>query len=226
MSLENTPLQRRDFSSVDAKRSATNLVVLAVVATSYWFVLPGVQRLILPRATGGVSGPWVIRPINAFHWGAMVVLSAVTMQLICGPLRRRYRKEDAALGTRYDPYHGRHAALYIKAGLLLVLYAAALAFYLFSWTGIGPGGIDEHFPWTIRHHPFPEIAALETNSTRARSWASPGGPEHSIRLQSGRTIEFSLDNEGVTTDDLDVLTKFISSQTGLAWQERSDPRGR
>jgi hypothetical protein len=101
MSDAETPTIPRRFSGIDAKRAFINGALLAVVALCYWFILPVIQSLIIPNAPGGRNGPWVVRPILAFHFGAMAVMAAVTLSLISRPLQRVWAREDSALKT--DP---------------------------------------------------------------------------------------------------------------------------
>src|SRR5262245_22917499 len=97
----------RGFSRTDAWRAFVNIAIMGVVGVCYWFMLPAIQSWIIPDAVGGRTGPWVLRPILAFHFGAVAVMACVTVPFIVWPLRRRWEREDAALGTRYDPLYGR-----------------------------------------------------------------------------------------------------------------------
>src|SRR5262245_27366715 len=127
----------RPFSGTDARRTFIGVGILVVVAVCYWFALPAIQSLIIPSAPGGGNGPWVVRPILAFHFGAVAVLTSVTAALILQPLKKGWRYEDAALGTRYDPFHNRpvkRGLLLLQGFVLLAVYSSALVFYLLSWT--------------------------------------------------------------------------------------------
>jgi hypothetical protein len=194
----------------------------------YWFALPAIQSLIIPNALGGRIGPWVVRPILAFHFGAMAVMAAVALPLIGRPIEKLWAREDAALGTRYDPFHGRRVKrglFFVKAFLLLVIYASALVFYLLSWTKIGPDGIEEHLPWTTLTLSFQDIVSLETIPEGERSESiTQNGPWYSIRFKSGRSISLSDDNEGTTPDELRAMTTYIADRSGLRWTRRSDAR--
>jgi hypothetical protein len=224
----DTPLTPRSFSSADAKRTFLLFATLAAVGGAYWFLLPGIQTLFIPSAPGGVVGPWVIRPIVAIHAGAAAVMACVTVPLILGPLQRRWQHEDAALGTRYNPLHDRplaRAGYTVKGWLLVVIYAFALVFYLFSWTTIGPDGIEERVPWTTRTRSFQNIKSLETIPVgqRSDSIAQPG-PWYSMNFRSGGSLTLSLDNEGTTPEELTAITSLIAKQSGLAWLPRPDAR--
>ena len=226
----DTPAISRSFSRLDAKRAGIGIAIFVVVGACYWFILPAIQSQIIPDAPGGTNGPWVLRPILAFHLGAMAVMATVTLPLIAGPLRRRWKHEDAALGSRYDPFAGqpvKHPMFVLKTFLLLIVYASALIFYLLSWETIGPDGIVQHLPWTTLHHSFQDIASLETIPDGERSESlKQNGPWYSIKLRSGRSIEWSLENEGITQDELTAIATFVARRSGLAWAGRSDARAR
>ena len=226
----DAPAILRNFSRLDGKRAVISIAMFVVVGACYWFMLPAIQSQIIPDATGGTNGLWVLRPIFAFHFFAMGVMTSVTVPLIARPLKRKWKHEDAALGSRYDPFAGRpvkRALFMIKGVLLLIVYAAAPMFYLLTWETIGPDGIEQHLPWTTLHHSFQDIASLETipNGERSES-LNQVGPWYSIKLRSGRSITWSLDNEGITQDELTAMTTFVAERSGLAWARRSDARAR
>ncbi len=220
----------RGFTTVDASRAFISLLILAIVSVCIWFALPALQSLILPSVPGGRHGPWVVRPILAFHYGAVVVMTAATFPLITRPLWKVWTREDAELGTRYDPFQGRplkRTRLMVKALMRLVLYAAALLFYLFSWDIIGPDGIVEHLPWATLNHSYQDISSLETipNGQRSES-ISQDGPWYSVKFKGGRSLTLSDDNEGTTLEELSAMTAFIAERSGLVWTRRSDARRR
>jgi hypothetical protein len=226
----DTPAISRAFSRSDGKRAGITIAILVVVGACYWFMLPAIQSQIIPDAPGGTNGPWVLRPIFAFRFIAVGVMASVTLPFITGPLRRKWKHEDAATGSRYDPFAGRpvdRSFFMFKGVLLLIIYAAAPVFYLLSWETIGPGGIEQHLAWTTRHHSFQDIASLETIPDGERSESiNRDGPWYSIRLRSGRSITWSLDNEGITQDELTAITTFVAQRSGLEWVRRSDTRAR
>lgn len=228
MSGTETPVMSRGFTRVDATRAFISIAILAIVSVGYWFILPAVQSLIIPSAPGGKNGPWVLRPILAFHFGAVVMMAAVTLPLITRPLWKVWTREDAASGTRYDPFRGqpiKRALLIVKALMLLVIYAAGLLFYLLSWTVIGPDGIEQHLPWTTLNHSYQDISSLET--IPSGEWSdsvSKDGPWYSVKFRGGRSITLSEDNEGTTLDELTAMTAFIAERSGRAWVRRSDSR--
>ena len=220
----------RGFTSVDATRAFISIVILAIVSVGYWFTLPALQSLLIPSATGGRSGPWVLRPTLASHYCAVVALAAATFPLITRPLWRVWSREDAASGTRYDPFQGRpvkRVFLVVKALLLGVVYAAGLLFYLLSWEVIGPDGIEQRLPWTTLNHSFQDISSLETIPAGERSESiSRNGPWYSISFKSGRSITLSDDNEGTTVEELNAMTAFLADRSGRVWVRRSDSRRR
>ena len=96
-------------------------------------------------------------------------------------------------------------------------------FYLLSWQTIGSDGIEEHLAWTTRHHSFQDIESLETIPDGERSdFLNEDGPWYSVKLQSGRDITWSLENEGITKDELTAMAAFIANRSGLAWARRSE----
>jgi len=202
--------------------------MMASLGACYWFMLPAIQSQIIPSAPAGKTGPWVIRPILAFHFGAVAVLVCASLPVALRPLRTIWRRKDAALGSRYDPFRDRpmkRVVLLIKGSLLALLYASALVFYLFSWTIIGAHGIEQRLPWATLHHSFQDIQSLETIPEGARSDSiAQNGPWYSIKLRSGRSITLSHDNEGGTPDELKEATSFIAARSGLSWSKRSDVR--
>jgi len=226
----STSFGRRGFSRVDAKRSFTWLAILCVAAVGYWFMLPALQSLVIPSAAGGRTGPWVLRPIVAFRFGAMAMMSCVTVAVIMPRLRRVWDREDAVLGTRYDPFSRqplKRALVVLQSLLLALLYAAALIFYLFSWDVVGPDGIEEHLPWARLTHSFQDIVSLEMIPEGQRSDSiSRNGPWYSIKLRSGRSITLSDDNEGITPEELTAMASFVANHSGLVWARRGDARAR
>lgn len=226
----DTPAISRSFSRADGKRAIIIIAIFMGVGACYWFMLPAIQSKIIPHVASGPSGPWVLRPILAFHFGAVAVMTSVTVPLIMGPLRRKWKHEDAALGSRYDPFAGRPGkpALFLLRGIfLLIVYAAALPFYLLSWETVGPDGIEQRLAWVTLHHSFQDIASLETIPAGERSESlRQNGPWYSIELRSGRSITWSLDNEGTTQDELTAIATFVAQRSGLAWATRSDARAR
>lgn len=131
MSHPDAPVPPRDFSKTDGERAFVAVALLTAVGACYWFGLPFVQSLLVPRAPGGRTGPWVLRPILAFHFGAVAVMASVTVPVLIRSLNKTWMREDAAAGTRYDPFHGRPVKRFlfnVKGGLLLLVYAASLFF--------------------------------------------------------------------------------------------------
>jgi hypothetical protein len=226
MSDTESPTTPRGFSGIDPEWVFISLAIVGVAGVCYWFILPVIQWLIIPNAPGGESGPWVVRPILACHFGAVAVMSAVTLPLITRRLRKLWRREDAAS----NPFAGRpliHGLFFVKASLLFAIYASALVFYLFSWEMIGPDGIEQHLPWTTRKHSFQDIVSLETIPDGERSESiRQNGPWYSIKFKNGRSIDLSDDNEGCTHDELRAMATYIADRSGLTWERRSDAQKR
>jgi len=220
----------RGFSRTDARRSFIMLGILAIAGICYWFILPTVQSLVIPAVPGGRNGPWLVRPILAFHFGAVAVMATVTVPFLTRPLRKLWSQEDASLGTRYDPFHDQTAGRFlfvIKGSLLLVVYALGLIFYMFSWSTIGPDGIEERLPWKTRKHPFRDIVWLEMIPKGERSESiRQNGPWYSVQFRGGRYMTLSGDNEGCGPDELRAITAYIAERSQLKWERRRDARAR
>jgi hypothetical protein len=137
-----------------------------------------------------------------------------------------WEREDAALGSRYNPLYGRplkRVLLVCTCLLLLLIYASALLFYLFSWTIIGTDGIEQRLPWATLNHSFQDIQSLEAIPDGDRSDSlKQDGPWYCIKLRSGRSITFSSENEGITPDELTAMTSIVAKRSGLVWAKRSD----
>jgi hypothetical protein len=225
-----TPETPRRLSQVDAKRMVLVLAIMLAATACNWLLLAAIQWLIIPKATGGKDGPWVIRPILALHFGGAAVMAAFTLPVILMPMKRRWKRADAESGTRYDPFHNRpvkRIIIFVQGTVLLFVYGACLVFYLLSWTTIGPDGITERVPWGTRHHSFKDIESLERIPDGMRSEAlTQNGPWYNIKLRGDRRIDLSLDNEGVTLDDLTAMTDFVAVRSGRSWATRSDARAR
>lgn len=228
MSDSEGPALSRGYSLVDGKRAAIGIAAMGFVGAGYWFLLPAIQGLIIPMGFGGAEGPWVFRPNQAFRFGATAVLSCVTLPVIFGPFQDRFRQEDASLGTRYDPFQGRRAkrrAFVFKGFAFLLIYSFGMIFYFFSWTIVGPAGIDERVPWATRHHSYDAIEVLEVIPAGERSDSiKQYGPWYSIRLRTGRRVSLSGENEGATPEELEAMARYVTDRTGLDWQRRNDSR--
>jgi hypothetical protein len=107
------------------------------------------------------------------------------------------------------------------------MYAVGLILYLLSWAVVGPGGIDQRLAWVSLHHAFADIADLEMVPAGARSASmSKEGPWYCVTLRSGRYISLSLENEGMTAEELKAVAAFIAEKSGLEWRRRRDAKAR
>jgi hypothetical protein len=186
------------------------------------------QRLILPPAPGGPWGPWLLRPIAAFRFGASAMMAAISFPFIFRPFKRKWQFQDAQHGTRYDPFHRRpvrRAALYAEGLLLMGIYGIALLFYLLSWDAIGRQYIEQHLPWASRRYSFDQIAALSTLPAGTHSDdLGKSGPWYEVRFRDGRTFDFGKENEGASDAELTAIASFIAARSGHSWQIRADAR--
>lgn len=230
MAEPDVPNSARRFGRVDARRMLVFFAVLGATAMGCWFVLPVIQSWIIPRAPGGVHGPWVIRPEGSLHFAATAISTAVTAAFIFQPLKKRWRHVDAERGTEWRPHSGRpvrRALFLLKALFLSVIYAFGFALYIFSWTTIGPSGIEQRLPWTKLAFTFHDIAALETIPEGDRSESiQQNGPWYAIHFKTGRYIALSEDNEGLSPDELRSIVAFVAEGVGLDWKPREDSRPR
>ena len=222
---EPTP---RPFSRTDLKRTVVAVPILVTIMLCYWFLLPAIQSLFVPHPPGGANGPWVVRPISAFRYYAAGLMTAVTAAVGFVPLKRRWNGEDAALGTydsRCGTPRGIGSGMTLGAWLLMPVYIAAPIFYLFSWTTVGPDGIEERLPWGRYSHEYRNVTALETIPAGLRSDArKQGGPWYQVRFRSGRRVTISLDNEGTEPEELKAAAAFIAARSRLPWVRSGDAR--
>ncbi len=220
-------LPTRSFNRTDAGRSAIFLVLLAAVFAVWFFLLPWIQAVILPTATGGTSGPWVVRPIIAVRFCACAILAAASMPLLLWRFGKRWHAQDVAAGTRYDVRPGHKASVLIKGSILGLIYAGALLLYLFSWTIVGPSGIEQRMPWSHKEHSFDQIASLEMIPDGMRSdELVKNGPWFNVVFTDGRSFAFGHDNEGCAVTDMSAIATYIAEQSGQSWRVRVDARPR
>ena len=215
---------------LDRKRIAIVLTIVAALGIANWFALPAIQRFFIPRSPDAIHGPWIVRPITAFRFCAMAVLSGVTYPFIYSRLQKRWSREDAESGEFSEPPAWQSATrtwLLARAALLFVIYLAGLLFYLLSWSKVGPDGIESHLPWTVHRHSFEEVVALETIPQGQRSESiTQNGPWFRIKFQRGNSLDLSLENEGMTEEELDAVTSYIAKRSGRQWESRRDTRTR
>jgi hypothetical protein len=220
----------RQFKPRDAARALVSLLTLAAIFAACYLVFPTIQCLIVPAAPAGKTGPWVIPPILAFHFGACAVATVALMPLVLTPLWRRWRAEDAAEGTKFDPFHNRPVTrvwLYVKGMVLAAIYLISLIFYLLSWTVVGPGGVEEHLPWGVKQHAFDKIVSLTMIPEGFRvDSLKKNGPWYQVRFEDGRRVTFGADNEGISKLELAATAHFIGLRAGRSWQVPSDARPR
>ena len=223
---QSTP---RKLGRTDAKRGAVSVAILALVFVVWYFLLPLIQGAIVPSLPGGTTGPWVIRPILAFRFGASAIASVASVAFLTQRLRNRWKAEDAAIGTHYEPYSGfaGKAAYTIKGVLLMIIYAGSMLFYLLSWDIVGPAGIELHHPWGQRKYSFNEVESIETIANGMRSdKLAQNGPWYSVKFSDGYHFTFSKDNERCSEAELSDMATFIAAQSHRMLTPRDDSRTR
>src|SRR4051794_36685179 len=104
MANADIPTTPRDFSRVDHKRSIIAIAMISLLSACYWVMLPSIQSKIIPATPDGANGGWVLRPILAFHFGTVAVMTSVTFPVLTISLRKAWKRQDAALGSQYDPF--------------------------------------------------------------------------------------------------------------------------
>ena len=213
---------------MDAGRSVVVLALLAVVFSAWFFLLPWIQAAVLPTATGGPQGPWVLRPIIAVRFCASAFLSALSLPFLMKRFGRRWNAADAAVGTRYDPFRGRPgglAMMLLAGSALALIYGVALLFYVCSWTVVGPAGIEERLPWGRRSHSFDQIASLEMIPGGMHSdEVARDGPWHRIVFVDDRNFTFGNGNEGCSEAEISAIATFIAKQSRQTWRVRPDAK--
>ena len=155
------------------------------------------------------------------------ILATASMPFLLWRLGKRWRAQNVAAGTRYDVPPGRKVRIFIAGGVLTSVYAAALLFYLFSWTIVGPAGIEQRRPWDHMDHSFDQIRSLETIPGGMRSdKLVKNGPWYNVVFNDGRSFSFGDDNEGCSETEQSAIAKFIAERSGQTWLVRADARPR
>jgi hypothetical protein len=223
-------LATRKLGRSDAGRMAIVFAFLVGIFAVWYFVLPAIRALFSPTASGGDQGPWVVWPIIAIRFCACAVLTAVSVPLAMQPLRRRWLAQDIAAGSCYDPYRKqpfRKACVYLAGSALLVIYGAALVFYVSWWDIVGPAGITEHGPFGSKTHSFDQIRSLEVVSKRMRrddDHLVGDGPWHRVEFIDGRSYAFGRDNEGWSEAEESAIAEYIAEKSKQTWYVREKAR--
>jgi len=227
MPADQINLAPRSFTRVDAKRAVISLLLLGATFGLWYLVLPVVQRLIIPGAPGGTTGPWIIRPGWPLLFGSCVVAAAVSVPLLGRRLRQQWTAQDLAAGTKYVPFGNpavkaaHNLALYIKGIILLLIYASALLFYLFSWGVVGPSGIEQKVPWGARVHAFDQIVSLQMiPKGEHNDELNADGPWYSAAFSDGSAFTFDASDGGVSDSELTAIAKFVADRSGKNWHMR------
>ena len=135
------------------------------------------------------------------------------MPLLLWRFGKRWHAQDVAAGTRYDVRPGHKASVLIKGSILGLIYAGALLLYLFSWTIVGPSGIEQRMPWSHKEHSFDQIASLEMIPDGMRSdELVKNGPWFNVVFTDGRSFAFGHDNEGCAVTDMSAIATYIAEQ--------------
>lgn len=203
------------------------LAALAPVFTAWYFVLPYIQKAVIPTAPGGTTGPWVVRPIAADHYVACAAFTAASMgfiMLVRAPFRKRRNAVGTAAGTGHVSFYRQPFAktkVFIANFAMVVVLASMVTFYFRSWTVFEPGGIEVQSPWGYKKYSYDQIKSLETVPDGFRSGPT-AGPSYTITLDHGLVINLSLRNEGCSKTDLSAIAAFIAEQSKRTWQLQDD----
>lgn len=106
---------------MNTNRGVIVLVILVIAGVVFWFILPFVQSWTLPTASGGIQGPWVVRPHVATHAGAAVALACLTVLIAARPWRSTSKQDERIRSAHHDPRQGS-----LMMGLLSILVALLL----------------------------------------------------------------------------------------------------
>jgi hypothetical protein len=220
----------RGFGSSDVGRAATLVFLMVALMAGSFFLLAWIQGLILPVLPGGAQGPWLIRPILALHLAASAVVTCVLGPVLMINLRRQWKAQDVAAGSRYDPYAHRplRKLSLMAVGLVIaVMYGMGGLFYLMSWQVVGPEGIEMRSPWGRKNYAFNEIRWLDTIPAGMHSNSlGRGGPWYQVQFMDGNKMSFGSDNEKSSTAELATIASYIATQSKRRWQVYDDARGR
>lgn len=221
-------LPPRRLSRADAGRMFIALLVMGAIFAITYYLLPWLGALVRPKSSVAPGQFWVIGPDQVFRFGAAAILAAFATAFLIRPIGAYWRKADLAAGSRYDPFRGRaikKASLFIKGILLCAVYGVSLLFYLMNWTRIDSTGIQEHLPWTTRQTRYSQVVELKQIPPGSRV-DQVDGPSYTVIVDSGREIDISLRNEGMTDKELTAIADFVSAHVGQPWQLQHDLQGR
>lgn len=219
---------KRKLVAYNFKQWLIVIIIMAIIGVSCWFSLPVIQSLIIPVNLEGVNEHWHLRPILAIRFGATAIMSTVIFQPVVGLLHKRWASEDVLTGDYYNLFHKNlflRILFILKVSVLAIVYTAAFVLYLFSSTVIGPKSIQQHLLWITLNHSYDDIETLSMIPDNERSDSlKKNGPWYSVEFKSGRSIDFSLDNEGATKKELHEIANHIAQRSGLTWKKVSDSK--
>jgi hypothetical protein len=221
-------LETRGYSLKDAGRTAIMLVMFMVSFPVWYVLLPWFQSAIIPTMPGGQEGPWLVRPALVLHLLGSAFLSVALLPFLATFLRRDWKEQDSADGSRYDPFHGRpwrKATLWFKCIVLLLIYGTMVPFYLYSWTTVTEGGIETQSPLGRKSYTFTQIRSLQTiprgmHSRKMRKY----GPWYRVEFTDGREFNFDPGAEGSSDSEQSAMAGFISKYSGQFWRNVPDAR--
>ncbi len=223
---QHAALPTRGFRSIDLDRMAICLILLVVSMAGSFFLLEWIQGLILPSFPGGQEGPWLIRPVLALHFSACAIMSAVLVPVLTINMRRRWKAQDIAAGSKHDPYVNRpwFKLPFMTLGLFYAcLYGFGATLYLYSWQIVGPEGIESQSPRGHRNYTFNQILWLETIPAGMRSKSlKKDGPWYQVQFTDGHKISFGPENEGSSAAEQTTIAAYIAEQSKTKWRVYGD----
>jgi hypothetical protein len=209
--------------------TARTAIILAVVVASFpawYFLLPCIQSVLIPSMPGGNAGPWIVRPAHIMHLLGSGFLAISMWPLVSLLLPRAPAQPAATREARFDPFADRpnlKAEIWVKSIAMLLIYAAMVPLYLYSWNAVTADGMERQSPLGRTTHTFAEIKSLETipagmHSRKLRK----DGPWYRVNFTDGREFTFAPGNEGTTDAEQSAMARFISQHSGQRWQTVSD----
>lgn len=194
------------------------LSLLAVTMGAYYLILPLLQSVFLPPAP---AGGFLIRPAKVLLFGACAVCSALTLPLLQNLM---HRHPKLRLQTPSPMKEGAKKALYLKGGLIFIVYLLTGSFYFLSYQTISEQGLSTQLPWGQRNYRFEQIEEILVipEGHRDRRNKQREGPIYSLRFSDGSNFSFGSQNEALTAEKALEIGRFVAEMAGQ--QPRINPR--